>query len=64
MLDLSDHRESLKRLADDESSRNNVHSISALNTEYLNLITLPLMVIRRNKKFEIQKRKPINDLNH
>jgi hypothetical protein len=54
MLDLSDHRESLKRLADDENKRNNVHNVNALNTEYLHLNRLPLMVIRNTQDSRIK----------
>ena len=49
MLDLSDHRENLNRLADEENSNNKVQSINALSTEYLNLITLPLIVTRSGR---------------
>lgn len=49
MLDLSDHCESLKRLADDENRKNNVHNVKALKTEYLHLSRLPLMVTRNNQ---------------
>lgn len=57
MLDLSDHCENLKRLADDENRRNNVHNVNALKTEYLNLRRLPLMVISNNQESSSQNQR-------
>lgn len=49
MLDLSDHCESLKRLADDEKSKNNVNKVNAPNAEYLHLGMLPLMMFENDR---------------
>lgn len=48
MLELSDHCETLNRLADDENNKNNVNNVSALSTEYLHLSDLSLMVIEKD----------------